>query len=251
MIPLHTSTTPEKDAAHALNSHLDEHRNEDILLLFSGGSALSLLPYVDTSALGERCTVTVLDERYTADPTASNMAALVADPFFERARKQHVAVIDPRPEGDESLARAAKRFDIALKHWHILHHDGIVIATMGIGPDGHTSGVLPRPENPETFAKLFLDPHMCVCGYRIPNGSSPHPERMTTTLSYIQRHVHHAVVYATGESKREVLDRVFDAHGSLAETPARILRELPDVRLYADITLGEDAGTSVENATRT
>lgn len=237
MVSVHTSTAPETDAAYALNALLDEHRNEEVLLLFSGGSAFSLLPHVDPSALSERTTVAVLDERYTFDAEASNTATLVATPFFERARKQHVDVIDPRPEEDESLERAAKRFDIALKHWHILHREGIVIATMGIGPDGHTSGVLPRPENPETFAKLFLDPHICVSGYHVPNGKNPFPERMTTTLSYIQRHVRHAIIYATGENKRDALAHVLSAKGSLAETPARVLHAIPDARLYTDLAL--------------
>ena len=237
MLSIHTSTTPEKEAATAVNMLLDGYRHTDVLLLLSGGSALELLPHIDTTALSERTTVSVLDERYTFEEASSNMTTLAKTPFFERIRKQHVDVVDPRPDEGESLERAAKRFDIALKHWHIMHREGIIIATVGIGPDGHTSGVLPRPENPETFAKLFLDPHICVCGYRVPNEQNPYPERMTTTLSYIQRHVHHAVVYAKGEGKREALDRVLNENGTLAETPARIVRDMPDAHLYTDLTL--------------
>jgi 6-phosphogluconolactonase/glucosamine-6-phosphate isomerase/deaminase len=237
MLSIHTSTTPEKEAATAVNILLDEHRHSDVLLLLSGGSALEVLPYIDTSALSERDTVSVLDERYTFDEKNSNMSTLTKTAFFERIRKQHVDLIDPRPDEDESLERAAKRFDVALKHWHVLHREGVVIATLGIGPDGHTSGVLPRPENPETFAKLFLDPHHCVCGYHVANHKNPYPERMTTTLGYLKRHIHHAIVYACGEQKRDALITVMKASGSLAETPARILHEMPDARIFTDLTL--------------
>ena len=129
MIPIHTSSTPQKDAARAINDLLEEHRHEDVLLLLSGGSAFSLLEYVDTTLLSERVTVTVLDERYTFEPSASNFSQLITTAFWERATKQHIRSIDPRPEEGEGLIDAARRFDVALKEWHVLHRDGVVIAS--------------------------------------------------------------------------------------------------------------------------
>jgi len=227
--------TPEKDAARRVNTLLDEYRTRDVLLLLSGGSAFVLLPHFDTKLLSERITVSVLDERYTFDDTASNFAQLAQTPFFEQAQKQRVALIDPRPEENESLRDAARRFDLALKHWHITHHDGIVVATMGIGHDGHTSGVLPDPENPESFTRLFLTDDLCVRGYHVNLRHNPHPDRMTTTLSYLQRHVHHVAAYAVGEEKRKALEMLRDPRGALAEIPARIMHGMHDVELYTDL----------------
>ena len=60
---------------------------------------------------------------------------------------------------------------------------------------------------------------------------------MTTTPVYLTRHVHHAIVYVTGEEKRQALIALHAEHGSLHETPARVLREMSDVRIYTDLTV--------------
>jgi len=232
-----SSTHPDIDAARRINELLDEYRTRDTLLLFSGGSALSILAHIDTTALHERDTVSVLDERYTFDENNSNMSALIANPFWERARKQHVQVIDPRPDEGEDLLDTAQRFDLALKHWHITHHDGIVIATMGIGADGHTAGILPHPHNPETFNELFHHQTRCVKGYHVDQRVSPYQDRMTVANTYLLRHVDHAVVYVVGEEKRSALGAVYAEKGELHKTPARILGSMQDVALYTDISL--------------
>jgi len=48
------------------------------------------------------------------------------------------------------------------------------------------------------------------------------------------RMVDHAVVYVVGEEKRATFERVLAENGALAETPARIIREMKDVRLFTD-----------------
>jgi 6-phosphogluconolactonase/glucosamine-6-phosphate isomerase/deaminase len=234
---IHTSTNTDKDAARHINELLDEYRMRDVLLLFSGGSALSLLAHIDATMLTERGTISVLDERYTFDENVSNFSQLTKTAFFERARKQHVNVLDPRPTESEDLLDTARRFDLALKHWHITHHDGIVIATMGIGADGHTAGILPHPNNPETFTELFHHQTRCVKGYHVDQRVSPYQDRMTVTNTYLLRHVDHAVVYVVGEEKRSALEAVCTEHGDLHKTPARILGSMQDVALYTDVSL--------------
>jgi 6-phosphogluconolactonase/glucosamine-6-phosphate isomerase/deaminase len=234
---IHTTTSPAQDAARRVNDILDEHRHADVLLLLSGGSALSLLEYIDTTLLSDRVTVSVLDERYTQDERASNFSQLVATAFWERARTQHVQAIDPRPDEDETLIDASRRFDVALKHWHIIHREGIVLVTMGVGTDGHTSGILPHPHNEGTFTERFSHPLHCVVGYHIDPRIHPYADRMTTTLTYLLRHVHHAVVYVTGEEKRQALQALSHTHGTLHKTPARVLRDMQDVHVYTDVSL--------------
>jgi len=234
MIHIHTSQQPAQEAAAALNALLDAYKDRDVLLLLSGGSALSLLDTVDATLLSRQDVVCVLDERYTSEPADSNTTQLVQSAFWERASKQHVSIIDPRPDENESLEDAARRFNLVLKEWHVLHHEGVVIATMGIGPDGHTSGVLPMPHNPDTFEELFFNHERCVRGYSVDVRVNPHTKRLTTTLSYIKKHVHHAVVYAAGDNKQEALKALVARTGKLEATPARILHALTDVHLYTD-----------------
>jgi 6-phosphogluconolactonase/glucosamine-6-phosphate isomerase/deaminase len=237
MFKVCTSLTPAQDAARHVHELLLEHRHADVLLLLSGGSALALLNHIDTSLLSERVTISVLDERYTLDEQMSNFSQLTKTVFFERACKQHVQVIDPRPEEDEDLLDATRRFDLALKHWHITHHDGVVIATMGIGADGHTAGILPHPNNPETFTELFHHQTRCVKGYHVDQRVSPYQDRMTVTNTYLLRHVDYAIAYVVGEEKRSALEAVYAKDGELHKTPARILNSMQDVALYTDISL--------------
>ena len=128
----------------------------------------------------------------------------------------------------------AKRFDLALKHWHITHRDGVAIATMGIGEDGHTAGILPFPEDPETFDTLFTHTHTCVRGYTVPPEKNPHTKRMTVTVTYLKRHVDHAVVYVVGESKRVALKSI-QQEGAVADIPGRVLNSMKDGQVYTDV----------------
>jgi len=45
------------------------------------------------------------------------------------------------------------------------------------------------------------------------------------------------VVFMVGEEKRNALERVLAEEGMLAETPARIVREMRDATIFTDIKL--------------
>ncbi len=236
MLSLHASLNPKKEASTALSSFLTEHKNKDILLLLSGGSAFSLLEGVDTSFLSERVTLSVLDERYTKEAKESNFSHLTTLPFFKKAVTQNVSFIDPRPRPEETLEVCGKRFDDTLKQWNTTHQDGIVLATLGIGADGHTAGIFPFPKNKEIFEALFLNPTLYAVGYTIPNTSNnPQRERITATGSYLMRHIHQAIIFATGEEKALILEKLKHNTGSSWEIPALLLHTLPDAHLYTDI----------------
>jgi 6-phosphogluconolactonase/glucosamine-6-phosphate isomerase/deaminase len=236
MLTIHTSSTPLEDAVYALNTILANQAGTDILLLLSGGSALALAAHIDPALLSPQVTLTMLDERYTTDPHHSNFAQLTALPLGDILSTHAVSYIDTRPQPGESLDDTERRLDLAFKHWHITHHTGTVIATMGIGDDGHIAGVLPFPEDPTLFTSLFLSEHRCVRGYQTTPDKNPHTKRLTTTLSYLKKHVAHAVVYAVGESKRTAL-KALGGDAPIAQIPARILGVLPEVQVYTDLTL--------------
>jgi len=233
-VHIYSSTHPDVAAAQRVSVLLAEHKARDILLLLSGGSAFKVLDHIDTTLLSEKVTISVADERYTYDEASSNFSQLAKTAFFERTRKQHVQLIDPRPSEGEDLLDAAKRFDVALKYWHITHHDGIVLALLGIGADGHTAGMLPFPNNKETFEELFIANERCVRGYHVDARVNSHQDRMTVTATYLKRHVNYAVVYAAGKEKKAPLLALRDEECVLHVTPAHILQALPSVDIYTD-----------------
>lgn len=106
---------------------------------------------------------------------------------------------------------------------------------MGIGTDGHTAGVLPFPDNEEFFRSTFLDTEQFAVAYTVSPDTNPHTERITTSLVYLASYVSGAVLFAKGGDKRAALSALCAETGSLAATPARILRELPRVTLCTDV----------------
>lgn len=235
MLHVHTSSQPLEEASTHLNTLLRDNKDKDVLLLLSGGSALALCEHIDTSLLGPHVTLSVLDERWTYEQADSNFTQLCNLASWSSIREQGATLIDPRPFEPENLQDTAKRFDLALKHWHLTHHDGVVIATMGIGADGHTAGILPHPEDPERFATLFEHTTTCVRGYTVAPEKNPHTKRMTVTLTYVRRHIDHAVVYVVGEEKRTALTRIHSHERTLHTTPAQILNDISDGHVYTDV----------------
>ncbi|MBP9760432.1 MAG: 6-phosphogluconolactonase [Candidatus Pacebacteria bacterium] len=234
MFTIHPTPNPLEDAYTHLNTLLRGAQGKDILLLLSGGSALALADHIDVSLLGKHVTISVLDERWTYELKDSNFAQLVARPFWQNALDANISFIDPCPHEPEDVQDTAKRFDLALKHWHITHRDGVVIATMGIGEDGHTAGILPFPEDPEMFKVLFEHTSTCVRGYTVPPAKNAHRKRMTVTLTYLNRHVHHAVVYVSGSNKKETLIALQTCTDHNAKTPACILQEMMHADIFTD-----------------
>lgn len=196
---------------------------DPILFLSSGGSSLELL---DGIHVDERITVSVLDERYSRDPAINNFTQLL-----ERAHP--VAYIDTRAREYETLWQFAQRFEKELRAWKERNPSGSIVITQGMGPDGHTSGMMPYPEDPDVFEQLFNDPACWVRGYNA-KGKNEYPLRATTTMLFLRR-VDHSIAYITGEKKRPALERILAEAGTLAETPARIMREMKNVKIFTDI----------------
>lgn len=206
------------------------------LLLLSGGSAFTVYEYIDPSSLSPLVTIGVLDERYSTDPKENNMAQLQQTSFYARATEHGCGVIDTTVHGSETQEELATRFHAALVDWKNHNPQGVIIATVGIGPDGHTSGILPFPENPQMFSNLFETTDKLVVGYDA-DGKNPYRYRVTTTYPFLKGYIDHVFVYAVGENKRDALTKVKSETGTYATTPARVLRDMKDVSLYTDINI--------------
>lgn len=228
---------PKDGVICALNAIFDELNAKEVSILFllSGGSSIDILNKIDTDLITNRVTLCTLDERYSLDPNINNMDQIMQTSFFKKARENGANVIDTRVLGGESQEALAERFNSALKNWIVDNPDGKIIATVGIGPDGHVSGIMPFPEDAQKFHELFDDgdPSHLVVGYDA-TGKNEFALRVTTTFNLLRK-IDAAVCYVVGESKRDAVYKLRADEGSIEETPARILKEIPGkVFLFTD-----------------
>jgi 6-phosphogluconolactonase/glucosamine-6-phosphate isomerase/deaminase len=202
--------------------------------LLSGGSALSLLERVKAENLGKNITLSGLDDRYSTDPEVNTYSQIASLGFYKDAMERGAEQIDLRVKEGETISAMAGRMEKSLRDWREKNFNGFIIATQGVGPDGHTAGIMPYPEDPEQFKEMFEDPSHWVTGY---NAGDKHkyPDRVTTTMPFLRDQVDHAIVYMAGNDKHEAFRRVSIPDGSLAETPARIIKEMKGtVEVFTD-----------------
>lgn len=238
---LHTVATKEDACAkltEALNSTLKKLHddNKSFLFLVSGGSAFDLFPHIAIENFSDKATLGVLDERYSTDPKENNFAQFQQTDFYTSVKEKGVHFIDTTVVDGESGEQHAKRFGQSLSDWKKNNPRGVIVATVGIGPDGHTSGVLPFPENPSLFSELFENPDKLVADYDA-DGKNPYRYRSTTTNTFLRNYIDHAFVYAVGANKKDALTRLVAQTGDLPTTPARVLTEMKDVQLFTDVNL--------------
>lgn len=225
-------------AGEAVERVCGEH-NGPVLVLFSGGSALSVIEHVDPAAFAKRATVGVLDERIGVAEEHSNMAQLEATDFYQKAITGGAAAFDPREVEGEGPAETAAWFEMTLRAWVENNRDGIVVITQGIGEDGHTAGILPFPNDTAFFERTFNDANRWAVGYETSEDKDSFSGRVTVTIPFLRGVVTSSVVYAVGEKKQSVLDQIINrsSQTSLAATPGRVITEMNDVLLCTSLNL--------------
>ena len=230
-------TNAEESAAQAANfltNTLVHYSDIPTLLLVSGGSSLSILNYMNVEVLRNNLQIAQIDERWTPNERDRNSSAFKKTAFYTQALNTGVPFVSINVADSDSPEESAKKHEWFLKQWHSLFRDGVIIAMLGIGSDGHIAGVLPNQSAPDRFNKMFYYTRDWVAGYRIPQGGA-FPARVTTTLHFLYQEVTTAIVYACGDEKREALQRLYMPEGSLPQIPARILHQMRDARLFSDM----------------
>ncbi|MFZ1075700.1 MAG: 6-phosphogluconolactonase [Minisyncoccia bacterium] len=220
-------------AAQALNEAFAKQAGKEFLFLSCGGSSLAILDHLDSNNFGPRSTVSVLDERYTTDPANNTFALITQTDFYKKISANGAHFIDTRVEDGESIEGLAKRFEDGLRDWRGRTH-GAVIAMVGIGPDGHTGGMMPHPDEVEFFNTTFNDDAHWVASYDAKD-RNPFRLRVTTTLPFM-RTIDTAIIYMVGENKRRSLERLLADEGGLAETPCRVWKDVAGAELFTDLT---------------
>jgi len=217
---------PKEDAGQSLTDALREHSKKPILLMVSGGSAFSLLDFVEPSVLGPHITLTVLDERFSSDPAINNFTQLEQTKFFASCINKGVQTISTKVLEYESLHGLHNRFDTALHTWKEQNEDGVIIATMGIGPDGHTAGIFPGEHG------VDFNDNTWVVGYTVPKEVNQYPERITVTNTFLRNKVDQAIVYAVGSDKYRLIQKLQATETSIQEIPATIFKEMPFLIIF-------------------
>jgi len=219
-----------KEAVEALDAELLKSQGKEMLFLSSGGSSLAMLEHINVSYFGSQSTITVLDERYSTDPTINNFSQLMKTNFYEKVLRNGSRFIDTRPKDNGSMENTAMRFEKELRDW-MKKGDGIIIATIGVGPDAHTAGIMPYPEDKKLFEASF-EGEQLVKGYNAGN-KSPYPLRITVTMPFMRK-INFAVSIIRGSDKKEAVSRLKSEKGSLHESPCRIIRELPHAEVFIE-----------------
>lgn len=214
---------------------LEQNKAYPVLFLASGGSSLAILNHINTSLLDGRVTLSVTDDRFSFDPNVNNFAQIMALPFYLQAKQQGCSFIDTRPLEGESAEQVGERFNQKLKEWMANNSTGKVIITQGIGPDSHTCGMMPYPEDPKRFNELFENPSVWAIGYNA-GSKNEYPERITVTMPFLRHRVSEAVVFVAGKAKRPILANIATNKGALAAVPVMILNQMPKVQIYTDIS---------------
>lgn len=224
-----TSTTPAVTAADQLNELLALSTAQPVLLMLSGGSALTILERVDVALLGPHVTITTLDERFSTDSTVNNFAQIAATTFYRKAIERGVQTISTEVGADETLTEAGVRFDTALHHWRESHEAGVVIATLGVGTDGHTAGIFPHQPS------LGLEAADWVVSYEVSPEVNLHTRRITTTPTFLKTQVTQAICLITGEEKRDVLQSLQRTDCAFADIPACVMKDMQSVTVITNL----------------
>ena len=227
---IHISKQPDVAIAHALSSEFEKHKNTEILLLLSGGSALQLLDLLDTAYLNEYVTIMMMDERFTSNPRENNFLQMTKTAFYTIVLSQGVRIIPSAPTEDELHELFTQRIEKELTSYTILNPEAVIIALFGIGTDGHTAGIFPMDK------KHFIDIYGQGQLYTQVNYSkNPIPKRCSITPKFIMQYVTKSFVYATGKKKQPIINTIQDPY-ELHELPAHI-HKLIDSELFTNISI--------------
>ena len=232
------------EAQHDLLSKLGEYKmlGLNVLLLLSGGSALKILESgFDFSVLGSHVKIGVLDERYTDDENFSNYAQLVKSGFIGKAIEAGCReFIDTRVKNGETSSDLRTSFDLALHRWHENNPLGKIVATIGMGDDGHTAGLIPSGNN---FEQIFSPTNTrWVEELVVPNQPDGARERVTTTFNFLAM-IAYGVMVVMGAGKIKAMKKLANEDGSYLETPARWYRKTAGtIKCYTDCKIDSAVG---------
>lgn len=228
------------ETAQYLWRHLVEKlgKGKRILLLLSGGSAVEAYKFLTVWMRDQKAdsaknlTVGLVDERCGKVGHPDSNEKQIRDTGFYDAIEGRGGKIWSVLTGKDPEEEAG-RYDKLIRQY--IERGYKVWAVLGIGPDGHTAGILPQ-ESQEKFKKNFPTSRLVVY-YELPNDyQNPFKKRITLTPQGLAQ-IDLAVVVAKSQGKEEALRRMFTPDEPTYHTPAVLLCSLNGT-LFTDKQVG-------------
>jgi 6-phosphogluconolactonase/glucosamine-6-phosphate isomerase/deaminase len=193
------------------------------LWFVSGGSNVHASVSIMNSLpdeLTEQLSVLLIDERYGLPGHQDSNYKQLHDAGFEHKQSTFIPVL---AEGLNMLETAQRYAEVVER---ALDHADIVLSQLGIGADGHVSGIL--PDSPAVNAPGLVTSY----------SSDPYA-RITTTFDALRR-IDADYSFVFGPDKQAMLARLMNEAVPLEKQPSQILKELPEAYVYND-QIGKEA----------
>lgn len=226
------SDTPAKDAGQYIIQKLQDHTNDDILLLVSGGSALAVLEHVNVASIEiiKTLTVATCDERYTTKLQGNNFSQLQTTNFYKTVEGSRALFIDSKVQENENFESFTKRLQISFNEYYHKHPEAYTIALLGIGEDGHTASIFPASE--KEFNKQYMIDELYT---GIIHESLEYKYRTTITPGYIEEKVTDVVLFAAGSTKCDnIYNYMNNKNFRPNQIPVLIAAQHPQSILFTD-----------------
>jgi 6-phosphogluconolactonase/glucosamine-6-phosphate isomerase/deaminase len=227
-----SETDAARQAGQALSNLLAKLKLQPVLLLLSGGSALKILDHVEADALGANLTISMVDDRFSQEKSINNFLMFQNTGFYRQGLDKDVNFIGTLPRNRETKEQLAGRLEKSWRSWSKANPRGKLAAVLGMGPDGHTAGIMPFNAQPEIFHNLFGGENW-VTAYSA-QGKSPYPERVTATLELLKL-IDNAVIYVAGKTKQPALKQVLEKQGPMEALPALSWWTVKKAEIFTDL----------------
>jgi 6-phosphogluconolactonase/glucosamine-6-phosphate isomerase/deaminase len=215
-----TTKQAEAKLLAGLKDALQKHNR--VLWIVGGGSSIPLIATcmkAISAVDSARLAVMLSDERFgPVGHLHSNMQQLF-EAGFEPKQATIVPVLRPGVQLDETVAMYGNALETAFSA------ADYVIAQLGIGPDGHTAGILPGSPATKATKKWTI-------AYETTEFT-----RITMTPFALEQ-VAEVLATVFGKSKKAALTHLRDTSESIATQPAQVLKKIANVTVLND-QLGE------------
>ena len=190
--------------------------NKKVLLFVTGGSSITVCIKVSEILKKhphQNLTVMLTDERYgEVNHADSNWGKLIKGGFSLPEAK-----LIPILRGEDH-ATTTKEFNENLERE--FKHTDYKIGMFGVGPDGHTAGILP--------GSVAIHSTLLGCGY-----DSEVFSRITMTFKAIEK-LDEIIAWIQGENKWGVIKDLDEKDIELEKQPAQILKKVPSLTIFTD-----------------
>lgn len=195
-----------------------------VLYLSGGSTPKNLYTTLAKEELLDPAAVGMVDERYGKKfHEKSNEKMFRETGLLRYLQMRDIPFYPYIIDNDISREKAAGRYDQQMREWNATFQHSVAI--MGIGQDGHTSGIAPN-RGQEFNNPMFSEErkHLLVSEFDDPN--SMYGERVSMTFLGISL-LDHIIVLIFGDDKKHALELLF-SDGSETDVPSRMYKR-PDI----------------------